>query len=109
MSLDGEGIVFTDELRPRQSANALEKLLKALCSEGADLDEDTLSIAKKDVGESDRLFVSGKRDSAVYCGYSLVAEGIYLLAEKVLKPKKAGRVLGENIKEKQGDRCYCCC
>ena len=90
MSLNGEGVEPADKVRPRKSARTLEELIKGLCSEGADLDKNTLGVAKKDVGQRHSLGVARKGYSAVDSRYSLIAEGVDLLAEKMLEPEKAG-------------------
>ena len=90
MSLDGEGIVLPDPGLPRQSPNARVELLKALCPKASEIDENALGVAEKDIRERDRLLVPDEGDPSVHRFESIVAEGVDLLAEQMLKTEKAG-------------------
>ena len=60
MSLNGKCVVAADEIRPIKCARALEKLLEALCTEGAKLDAvsyrdcDNLQYALTTLARDDR-------------------------------------------------------
>ena len=58
--------------------------------EGAELYKHALGIAQEYVRERDCLLVTDEGNTAVNGRHTLLSEGIYLLAEQVLKTEKAG-------------------